>query len=130
MTGPRRTKAAESGDLTRRVAGAPPTLPKGLSFEIADLIRIRGWTDFRNFRMEVRLDHGTSGEEYEEVIAIHPAMNSPCQLIMWRSAGAVFVQPLIGRRRRYRSVVAALDSATVKPHAILTDITAPTWPIG
>ena len=77
--------------------------------------------------MSVRLDHGTDGEEYEEVIAIHTGMGSCCQLIMWRNAAAVFVQPLIGRPQRYRSVAEALKNMDPKPRIVLTDITATSW---
>jgi hypothetical protein len=45
---------------------------------------------------------------------------------MWRTAGAVFVQPLIGRKRRYGSVAKALASLTWMPGTILTEITVPT----
>jgi hypothetical protein len=116
-------------DLTRRgITAAPSHLPKGLAFEIADLILMKGWADVHNFRMAVRLDHGTVGEEYEEVLAFHPEMSSPCQLIVWRNSKDVFVQPLVGRRRRYGSVAAALASMASKPRTILSDILAPSWP--
>jgi hypothetical protein len=113
-------------NLTKRgIIAAPPHLPKGLSFEIADLIHIKGWADFHDLRIVVRLDHGT---EAEEVIAFHPGASSPCHLIMWRNAKSVFVQPLVGRMRRYRSVAAALETLARKPRTILTDITPTAWP--
>jgi hypothetical protein len=116
-------------DLTKHdIAATQPVVRKGLSFEIADLILSKAWADFHNLRMVVRLDHGTHCEEYEEVIAFHARMDWPCQLIMWRSAKCAFVQPSIGRIHRYRSVAAVLESLTMKPRPILTDITAPTWP--
>jgi hypothetical protein len=116
-------------DLTKRgIIAAPPADPKGIAFEIADLIHIKGWADFHNFGMVVRLDHGTEGAEYEEVIAFHPGMISPCQLMMWRNAKAVFVQPIVGRRRQYRSVAAALETLATKPPGKLTNIEAATWP--
>jgi hypothetical protein len=116
-------------DLTKRgIIAAPPVYPKGIAFEIADLIHIKGWADFHDLRMVVRLDHGADGEEYEEVIAFHPGTTSPCHLIMWRNAKFVFVQPLVGRMRKYRSVAAALETLATKPSAKLTDINAPTWP--
>jgi hypothetical protein len=43
---------------------------------------------------------------------------------------AVFVQPLIGRMRRYGSVGKALGSIDLKPRIVLTDITATSWPTG
>jgi hypothetical protein len=36
-------------DLTKRgIIAAPPADPKGIAFEIADLIHIKGWADFHN----------------------------------------------------------------------------------
>jgi hypothetical protein len=105
----------------------PSNLPNGLAFEIADLVLIRSWADLLGSRMLIRLDHGVDGEEYEEVIAFPTGMSSLRQLIMWRDAEAVFVQPLIGRRQRYGSVAEALESLIFKPF-VLTDITATAWP--
>jgi hypothetical protein len=58
-------------DLTKRgIIAVPPRLPKGLAFEIADLVRIRRWPDCHAFRMLVCLDYGAAvDKEYEEVIA-------------------------------------------------------------
>jgi hypothetical protein len=54
-------------DLTKRPTLAVP--PKGLAFEIADLLLAREWAERHNLRMLIRLDHGAAvGEEYEEVI--------------------------------------------------------------
>jgi hypothetical protein len=106
-------------DLTKRgITAALTNVPKGVAFEIADLILVKGWADFHNFRMVVRLDHGAAGEEYEEVIAFHTGMDSPCQFIVWRSPKAVFVQPLLGRKRRFGSVAAALGSLALSRHHI------------
>ena len=83
--------------------------PKGLAFAIADLIRAQNWAMVPGRGMQVRLDHGTDGEEYEEVIEFHTGRHMQSKTIMWRSARAVFIQPLPGRRQRYRSVPEALD---------------------
>jgi iron(III) transport system permease protein len=76
----------------------------------------------------VRLDHGAEDEEYEEMIAFHSKVNFRCRLIMWRNAEAVFVQPLIGRRRRYNSVCDALEFMLPTKQVVLTDIKATFWP--
>jgi hypothetical protein len=102
--------------------------PKGLSFEIEDLVLITCWAGLHDVIVAVRLDHGTAGEEYEEVIAFHTRLSPLCHLIMWRNAGAVFVQPLIGVRQQYGSVGDALASLLLKQRVILTDITATPWP--
>ena len=54
-------------DLTKPGTIAAP--PKGLAFEIADLILVRQWAERHDLRMLIRLDHGAAvGEEYEEAI--------------------------------------------------------------
>jgi hypothetical protein len=116
-------------DLTKRgIAAAPPHLPKGLAFEIADLTLVRHWADRHDFMILVRLDHGAEDEEYEEAIAFHAGISPFCRLIMWRNVEAVFIQPLPGRRQRYASVADALRSLLVKRPVILTDIVAVAWP--
>ena len=101
---------------------------KGLAFDIADLVFIRGWAVFHGFPMLVRLDHGAEGEEYEEVVTFHTSERPLSQLIMWRNAEAVFVQPLVGRRQKFASVGDALESLLPKQRIVLTDITATAWP--
>jgi hypothetical protein len=116
-------------DLTKPdTTGTPAGRPKGLSFDIADLVLIRSWADCRACRIAIRLDHGTDGEEYEEVIAFHAGTSSLCHSIMWRNAEAVFVQPLIGCSQRFASVAEALECVVSKPAIVLTDITATAWP--
>jgi hypothetical protein len=116
-------------DLTKRgIAAAPPPLPKGLAFEIADLTLVRHWADRHDFITVVRLDHGAENEEYEEAIAFYAGISPFCRLIMWRNAGAVFIQPLPGRRQRYAAVADALQSLVVKQPVLLTDIVAVAWP--
>jgi hypothetical protein len=89
--------------------GASSRSPKGLSFEIADLALSKGWADHNDFIMVVRLDHAAAvGDEYEEVIAFQTKMSPLYRLIMWRSATAVFVQPLVGVAKQYDSVSEAL----------------------
>jgi len=117
-------------DLTkRRMTAVPPRLPQGLAFEIADLIRIRRWADCHAFRMLVCLEYGAAvDEEYEEVIAFQTDVSPLYRLIMWRNATAVFVQPLVGRRKQYGSVADPLKSLLPAPHFGLTDIPATAWP--
>jgi hypothetical protein len=101
---------------------------RGLSFSIADLLLIGAWSAARGLEMMVRLDHGTETEEYEEVIAFHTASGRPCRYIMWRDAHAVFVQPLIGRIRRYSTVVDAIIALTPQQPIVVTDVMAQRWP--
>jgi hypothetical protein len=112
-------------DLIR--PGSAP-LPKGVAFEIADLLLIRSWADRHDARMVLRLNHGTDGEQYEEVIAIHTEASLLCQFIMWREADSVDLQPVIGLTQRYASVAEVLESIPLMPRVALTDITATAWP--
>jgi hypothetical protein len=102
--------------------------PNGLAFEISDHMIIRGWADLHNYLAAVRLDHGLADEEYEEVIAFHPGVSRQCRMMMWRNAETVFVQPLVGRLRRYQSVSDALEFMLQTNVVVLTDIAATTWP--
>jgi hypothetical protein len=112
--------------LTRR--GAAAVQPTGLAFEIADLVLLQAWAERHRISMQIRLDHAVQGEEYEEVIAVHAGAGNGAQLIIWRNAASVFVQPLVGRRQKFTSLSEALDSVLPK-HAIkLTDIAATAWP--
>jgi hypothetical protein len=101
---------------------------KGLSFCIADLILVHAWAEAQRMRMVVRLDHGTASEDYEEVLALHPDRSAPCRWFMWREADAVVVQPLIGRSRRYGSVVEALEAMEPRRRVTQTVIRATRWP--
>jgi hypothetical protein len=85
-----------------------PNIPKGLAFEISDLILIRSWAAFHDFRMLVRLDHGVEDEEYEEVVEFRTGTSSRSRWIIWRNAEAVFVQPILGKKAKYASIVEAL----------------------
>jgi hypothetical protein len=84
--------------------------PKGLSFEIADLMLLQGWADFHSMQMVVELDHCVEGEEYEEVIAFYVPDSHLRRWILWRTPNEVIVQPLIGRGCRFGTVADALES--------------------
>ena len=114
-------------DLTGRGAAAMP--PKGIAFEIADLVLMQSWAACTGTPVAVRLDHGAEDEEYEEVIELHTAGGSASRLIMWRNLTRVFVQPLLGRKQSFACVAEALDSLHPKQSAELSDILAPAWPV-
>jgi hypothetical protein len=116
-------------DLTGRGAAATPVPPKGIAFEIADLVLVQSWAACTGTRLAVRLDHGAEDEEYEEVIELHTASGSASRLIMWRNLTGVFVQPLLGRKQSFVCVAEALDSLHPKQRAELSDILAPAWPL-
>jgi hypothetical protein len=105
-----------------------PTHLRGLSFNIADLILIRGWAEARGVVMVVRLDLASATEEYEELLAFHSERGQPCEWMMWRDTEAVFVRPLDGRTRRYGSVADAIEARTPRQDGDLTDVVAARWP--
>lgn len=110
------------------VVQLPAKVPEGLSFTIAELILIKGWSEARSIRMVVRLDHGSDLEDYEEVLAFHLGSSPLCQWIMWRDSNVVLVQPLIGRTKRYFSVAEAVETLRPKRRVVLTDIKPAHWP--
>nr|WP_294545402.1 hypothetical protein [uncultured Rhodopila sp.] len=116
-------------DLTGRGTAAMPFPPKGIAFEIADLVLVQSWAACTATRVAIRLDHGAEDEEYEEVIELHTASSSASRLIMWRNPTGVFVQPLLGRKQCFACVADALDSLHPKQRAELSDILAPAWPV-
>ncbi len=108
--------------------GLPSRAIKGLCFGIAELILIESWSEANGLRMVVRLDHGSDTEEYEEVLALHVGTSNLCRWIFWRDANAVFLQPLIGRPRRYGSVAEAFEALAEKSLYPLTDTAPACWP--
>jgi hypothetical protein len=84
---------------------------RGDSFGIEDHLKISDWAKQNDHRAAVCLDHGIEGEDYEEAILFLFGASDRCRFIMWRSLHAVFVQPLIGRGKRYGSVGEALEGS-------------------
>jgi hypothetical protein len=100
----------------------------GLSFSIAELTLVAAWAEAQGLQLRVRLDHGSETEEYEEVLAFHTTWGRPRRYIMWRDYQAVYVQPLIGRTRRYRSVADAIATLTPPETTALSDVMPTGWP--
>ncbi len=109
------------------VKTATPEL-RGISFGIADLMVFAAWSEAYGVQMMVRLDHASETEEYEEVLAFHPEPGGPCRWMIWRDEQAVFVQPLLGRTRRFASVTDAIGAFVPGGEPVLTDIAASRWP--
>jgi hypothetical protein len=91
----------------------PPSLliapPKGLAFELADLVMMQGWSEYHDLRMVVELDYCAEGEEYEEVVALYKPDSSFRRWMMWRSVSDIVVQPMMGRALHFASVAVALE---------------------
>jgi hypothetical protein len=101
---------------------------KGLSFEVTDLILLQSWSAAVGLRMLVNLDCGCDVDEYEEVLTFFSGTSTVSHWIMWRNATTVFVQPTVGRRRRFRSVARAIEALERKQRVALTDIRPTAWP--
>lgn len=110
------------------VIDLPPKVLKGLSFSVPELILVRSWSEANGLHMVVRLDHGSETEDYEEVLALHVGDSAVCRWILWRNAKLVFVQPLIGRARKYGSVAEAFEALVAEQDVALTDIKPACWP--
>lgn len=101
-------------DCDLGVSMRPLKRQRGIAFDLADLLRARSWAACYELQFKIWLDHGTEEEEYDEVVAFSAGMSSRAASIMWRTAKAVFIQPLLGKRRRYTSVAEALTSLLPK----------------
>lgn len=92
------------------ITRSPAKTLLGLSFSVPELILARTWSQANSLRMEIRLDHSSGADEFEEVLALRAANGSPCRWIMWRDKDAVIVQPLIGRAHRHASIAEAFEA--------------------
>jgi hypothetical protein len=85
-------------------------LPKGLAFEISDLVALQRWAEAQAMRMVIELDHEVEGEEYEEVLAFYEGVGARLRLwTMWRAADHFVVEPMAGRAWRARAVEEVLS---------------------
>ena len=76
-------------------------IPTGLSFEIPDLLILRGWADFHDLRMAIDLDVCAEGEEYEELVGLYDRDRAFRRWMIWRSRDGIVVQPAMGRTMQF-----------------------------
>ena len=72
-------------------------IPTGFSFDIPDLLMLRGWADFHDLRMAIDLDVCADGDEYEEVLGLYDTGRAFRRWMIWRSCEGILVQPAMGR---------------------------------
>jgi hypothetical protein len=101
---------------------------RGLSFSIAELLLVAAWAEAQGLQMRVQLDHASDSEEYEEVLAFDATWGRPRRHILWRDKEAVYVQPMIGRRKRFKSVGELLAAMSPPERVLVTDVMAVDWP--
>jgi hypothetical protein len=111
-------------------ASPGPRSPKGIAFAISDLLLAQAWAEAHGVSLRIHLDHGSRTEEYEEAITIQAGASTCGRALIWRGECSIFVQPLLGRRRGYSSMSAALEGLLPKERLVLTDIVATSWPNG
>lgn len=71
--------------------------PKGLAFEVSDLLLLRRWAETHDMRMVVELDHFVEGEEYEEVLAFYEGAHARLRRwTMWRARDHFVLEPMTG----------------------------------
>lgn len=75
----------------------PAKIPTGFSFDIPDLLMLRGWADFHDLRMAIDLDVCADGDEYEELLGLYDKGRTLRRWMIWRSCEGIVVQPAMGR---------------------------------
>jgi hypothetical protein len=84
-------------------------IPTGLSFEVPDLLMLRGWAEFHDLRMAIELDVSVDGDEYEELLGLYEKDRAFRRWMIWRSCEGIVVQPAMGRPMRFDFMGDALD---------------------
>jgi hypothetical protein len=84
-------------------------VPKGLSFEIPDLLLVQAWAEYHSIRMEVELHHCAGGDEYEEMLGLFSMATGFRRWMLWRSCDGIIAQPMVGRPMIFDTISEALD---------------------
>jgi hypothetical protein len=80
--------------------------PRGVAFEIDDLIALRAWANDHDVQMAIEL----GSEDYEELLSFQAQRAASQRWVMWRTSQDVVVKPLIGRPRRFPAVNAMMEA--------------------
>jgi hypothetical protein len=83
--------------------------PTGFSFEVPDLLMLRGWADFHDLRMTIELDLCADGDEYEEMLGLYDASRAFRRWMIWRSCDGIVVQPAMGRAMLFDDMADVLE---------------------
>jgi hypothetical protein len=84
-------------------------VPTGLSFEVPDLLMLRGWSEFHELRMAIELDVSADDDEYEEVLGLYDSSCAFRRWMIWRSCDGIVVQPTMGRTMLFDTMADALE---------------------
>jgi hypothetical protein len=85
------------------------TLPTGLSFDIPDLVLLKGWAEFHELRMGIELDVCVDNDEYEELVGLYDGSCAFRRWMLWRSHEGIVVQPTLGRTMLFDTMADALE---------------------
>jgi hypothetical protein len=85
-------------------------IPKGLSFDVSDLLLVRAWADYHDLRMEVELDFAAERDEFEEIVGLFAPRTGSRRWMLWRSTDGIIAQPMVGRPRMFDNVADALET--------------------
>lgn len=85
------------------------SLPTGLSFEVPDLVMLRGWAEFHELRLAIELDVCVEDDEYEELLGLYDGTCAFRRWMIWRSKEGIVVQPTLGRTMLFDSMPDALE---------------------
>jgi hypothetical protein len=83
--------------------------PTGLSFDIPDLLMLKGWADFHDLRMVIELDVCAERDEYEELVGLYDKSRAFRRWMIWRSCDGIVVQPTMGRTMLFDVMADALE---------------------
>ena len=85
-------------------------VPTGLSFDIPDLLMLRGWCEFHDLRMTIDIDLCADGDEYEELLGLYDRGCAFRRWMIWRSCDGIVVQPAMGRPMLLDAMTDALET--------------------
>jgi hypothetical protein len=85
-------------------------IPTGLSFDVPDLLMVRGWSDFHDFRMAIDLDVCVEADEYEELLGIYESTCAFRRWMIWRSCDGIVVQPTMRHTMIFDTMADVLET--------------------
>jgi hypothetical protein len=85
-------------------------LPTGFSFDVPDLVMLRGWSEFHELRMTVEIDVCADGDEYEELLGLYDRTRAFRRWMIWRSSDGIVVQPAMGHKMLFDRMADALET--------------------
>jgi hypothetical protein len=85
-------------------------LPTGFSFDVPDLVMLRGWSEFHELRMTVEIDVCADVDEYEELLGLYDRTRAFRRWMIWRSCDGIVVQPAMGQKMLFDCMADALET--------------------